>query len=379
MPILVAGPPEEQAELRQCLGRAGFPMVCLASSIEDVEEALGLWNPLAPATSMDLVILGCGLPQAGVLTLCREIRRWDRWSGLSVVVMADEQGRPEPDASFDAGATEWISGSLDRPENLARIRRAVKVNETASHSQKVERQREEELSLARLVQRRVLSKPIYTDSIEIEAEYIPHGALSGDMYFWCEISPGRYGILLTDVMGHGPSASLACMALRTIMHALVTRVVDPVVVLEEMEKHIHLVHPHSATALYVVIDTVNHTVEYANAGHPPGLLLQASGRIDVMERTALPLGFDLPGRPQKRILPLEVPARLVLYTDGLVEQKGCSIRSGITQLQERLGALRRLGTSQFIAATVMAFNKHLAVDDDLTLITVTVRESSPQQ
>jgi len=372
MPILVAAGSAKQQALCRSLAEAGLPGLITASSAAEATEILALCDPFAPLSPFDLILLDHSLPDADLLSLCHRIRNRDQSREVSIVILTDEHGVPGPVESFHAGATEWVSGEVGRPEALARIRRALELKLAASRQRNERQQYDEDLALARKVQRGVLSPPYYTDSIEIDAAYVPSQSLSGDMYYWCQISPGRYGVLLTDVMGHGLSASLVCMALRTVMHGLVTRVVDPVKVLDELERHIRILRPNSATALYVVIDTITKTVEYANAGHPPGLLLQASGRVDLLERTAVPLGFDLAVRPRKQVLPLESPARIVLYTDGLVEERGRSIRVGIDTLKQQLVELQRQGTRQFIASTIMGFNKLLETSDDVTLIAISL-------
>jgi anti-sigma regulatory factor (Ser/Thr protein kinase) len=78
---------------------------------------------------------------------------------------------------------------------------------------------------------------------------------------------------------------------------------------------------------------------YANAGHPPPLVLGADGTPrSLKDSLSVPLGaLDVPGYTEATAR-LEPGASLVLYTDGLVEQRDQLIDAGIQRLEEALTA-----------------------------------------
>jgi sigma-B regulation protein RsbU (phosphoserine phosphatase) len=60
-------------------------------------------------------------------------------------------------------------------------------------------------------------------------------------------------------------------------------------------------------------------VRYLNAGHNPGFLLRAAGRVDELPSGGVPLGL-LPGsRYQMRETSLEPGDLLCIYSDGITE------------------------------------------------------------
>ena len=88
-------------------------------------------------------------------------------------------------------------------------------------------------------------------------------------------------------------------------------------------------------------------MRWSNAGHPPPLLVTATGTVTVLEGSAgndLLLGFD-PGtdRNENEVL-LPVGGTLVLYTDGLVERRTQVVDDGIARLAGHLAELARDGT-----------------------------------
>jgi serine phosphatase RsbU (regulator of sigma subunit) len=81
-------------------------------------------------------------------------------------------------------------------------------------------------------------------------------------------------------------------------------------------------------------------LSWTNAGHPPPLLLERPGgrpeRLATQDRLLWP---GLTGRPrtsQHRLLP--PGATLLLYTDGLIEQRGGDIDSAIDRTAAALAA-----------------------------------------
>src|SRR5690349_14512684 len=87
-----------------------------------------------------------------------------------------------------------------------------------------------------------------------------------------------------------------------------------------------------------------HTLRWTNAGHPPPLLRHPDGRTDLLAtRPDLIVGVD-DSRPRgDHALLLEPGSTVLLYTDGLIEQRGTGrhIDDGV----ERLTAdLLRLGS-----------------------------------
>ncbi|MBZ4317281.1 SpoIIE family protein phosphatase, partial [Mycobacterium tuberculosis] len=89
-----------------------------------------------------------------------------------------------------------------------------------------EEERAEELHLATYVQRSVLSKPLLQEHIQITGEFHPSHELSGDLFYWNQISPSQYAVFIMDVVGHGISSALVSMSIRSLLRGLFTNVQD---------------------------------------------------------------------------------------------------------------------------------------------------------
>jgi serine phosphatase RsbU (regulator of sigma subunit) len=90
---------------------------------------------------------------------------------------------------------------------------------------------------------------------------------------------------------------------------------------------------HMATVLLVHVDPARERLTYASAGHLPGLLVAPDGRARFLEGGASTplLAFQSGGEPGTASL--EPGARLVLYTDGLVERRTEPIDESLERLR----------------------------------------------
>jgi anti-sigma regulatory factor (Ser/Thr protein kinase) len=89
-----------------------------------------------------------------------------------------------------------------------------------------------------------------------------------------------------------------------------------------------------ATLLYLVMDEDHGTVTFASAGHVPPLVISPEGEAEYLATSPNPpLGvFESPQHTEKRAK-LAPGSTIVLYTDGLVEERGVSIDQGLEALR----------------------------------------------
>jgi anti-sigma regulatory factor (Ser/Thr protein kinase) len=89
-----------------------------------------------------------------------------------------------------------------------------------------------------------------------------------------------------------------------------------------------------ATLLYLVLEPDKGSVCFANAGHVPPLVIGPNGEADYLASASNPpLGvFDSPSHTEN-VTELAPGSTIVLYTDGLVEERGVSIDQGLEALR----------------------------------------------
>ena len=88
-----------------------------------------------------------------------------------------------------------------------------------------------------------------------------------------------------------------------------------------------------ATVVCAVVDLVEQTITYSNAGHPPPLLVHNETTIWLDEALATPLAVGDPTRDEARVR-VQPGDLFVLYTDGLVERPGEILDEGLQRLAD---------------------------------------------
>src|SRR5437773_723535 len=93
-----------------------------------------------------------------------------------------------------------------------------------------------------------------------------------------------------------------------------------------------LLRKEMATVLYLVFDPDSWSVRFANAGHPPPLVISPVGQAALLEGGAPPLGSSPLTVYGEHIAAIAPGATIILFTDGLVEVRGESLDAGLARL-----------------------------------------------
>ena len=242
--------------------------------------------------------------------------------------------------ALDVGGIDYIMKPINKIDLLARIRVGLRLKyEKDWHKMQDEKIRNE-LDLSMQVQSSLLSEPVVNDHLTIKASYLPANKLAGDMYYFHRIDDKRYGIILLDMMGHGISASLVCMFISSVLRDAIRKHTDPVAVINEMNhwmsvlnKKENQVH-YYFTAIYMVIDTEQKTLEYVNAGHPPGFALMDNDKVVSLSKGTCPVGFFTEMKIEKTVIRYEDNIQILIFTDGVMEAIDREGTDGLDVLKE---------------------------------------------
>jgi serine phosphatase RsbU (regulator of sigma subunit) len=126
------------------------------------------------------------------------------------------------------------------------------------------------------------------------------------------------------------------------------------------------------TFAVVEIDVGKGTAVVTNAAHPP-LFVTGQGVREVL-LPALPIGFTWPHPPPSSTLELVPGARLIFYSDGLVEALDPSDEQfGYQRLQHLLSDNLELATEELLNKLLSELSLHTSgrpLDDDLTILII---------
>jgi serine phosphatase RsbU (regulator of sigma subunit)/anti-sigma regulatory factor (Ser/Thr protein kinase) len=208
------------------------------------------------------------------------------------------------------------------------------------NARRYSRERATALTLQRSMLPTGLTAP---SSIEIRHRYLPGNQLievGGDWYESIALPGGRVALIVGDVAGHGVRAAVTMGRLRTALQTIVNLELSPAAGLQQLDALMHEIgdrEPAFATCAYAVYDATDGTCEIASAGHLPPLLLRSDGTSEFLDvPPAPPLGVG-EGVIETRTFSVEDGSILVLYTDGLVENRGQDIDDGLLRLRGVFG------------------------------------------
>ena len=173
--------------------------------------------------------------------------------------------------------------------------------------------------------------------LEMAARYQPGGPradVGGDWYDAIALEGGQVGLAMGDVVGHGLEAASLMGQLRNALRAYALEEHPPGLVVEKLDTLVQsLEQGRMATLLYLVVDADLSRATFASAGHLPPLLVGPDGNARFVEEAAsVPLGV-MPGGYDEAVVDIEPGSTLVLYTDGLVEERGEPIDDGLERLR----------------------------------------------
>jgi sigma-B regulation protein RsbU (phosphoserine phosphatase) len=182
---------------------------------------------------------------------------------------------------------------------------------------------EEELALARRIQETLLPAELpQLAGFELYARNIPSRRVSGDLYQALLRRDGAECVLfVADVAGKGVAASLLAAAVEALAAGPLEDGAAPADVCARVSRLLYDRTPQEkyATAFLAAIEAGSGRVDYANAGHNPGLVVRAGGEVEKLGPTGVPLGI-LPGVTYRAAsLTLAPGDTLVVYTDGITE------------------------------------------------------------
>lgn len=180
--------------------------------------------------------------------------------------------------------------------------------------------------------------------------------VGGDFYDLFEMDGCRVGIIVGDVAGKGLNAAALTATVKDTIRAHALGVAaSPAQTLQLTNELLFRSTPAESfvTVWFGVLDASTGELEYANAGHPPALLLRPDGSIAQADPTGSLLGAmdGIVIGPVGKLY-LGADDMLILYTDGLIEARNGAEFFGEDRLAEAVRGLSGMAPDEGAAALV---------------------------
>lgn len=235
-----------------------------------------------------------------------------------------------------------------------------------------------ELALASAVQRTLLARTASAGAFfEVVAASLPCRAIGGDFVEYRDLASGAFGLAVGDVSGKGPAAALIAAMLQGMFSLIDDAQMTPGDVVARLNRALYqrAVAPRYATFFYGILEPGGRLI-YSNAGHPPPLLINASG-VQPLTAGGPILGvFDRMTFPCSTVT-LAPGDTLVCYSDGVTDAEAPDGAAyGIDRLIEATRAQETARPQAFVdglLARIREFSDTASPTDDATVAVLRYR------
>ncbi|MBO2449822.1 SpoIIE family protein phosphatase [Actinomadura barringtoniae] len=252
----------------------------------------------------------------------------------------------------------------------------------AATRQELKRERRriaEERHIAVELQRAILPLPRgprQLPGLQVAVRYLPAQSqtrVGGDWYEASALADDEVFLAIGDVSGHGLAAAAAMARMRNALSGLACTGASPDQLLRWLNRLLMQRHQ-SLTASVIAgrFDPVSRTLTWAQAGHPPPVLLR-DGKAEMLDT---PDGVLLGALDEPPLAladtRLEPGDLLLFYTDGLVERRDRDLTDGFRVLREAAEAHSDASPDLLIDRVLQAVGA-ANPNDDTCLLAVQIR------
>lgn len=184
-----------------------------------------------------------------------------------------------------------------------------------------------DLMRAAKMQEQILPPPLTLPWVTVAGKLRPAWELGGDFYL-CEVmGKNKVFFAIGDIEGKGIAAAMTMAKITAIISNLCKECNSLDKLLEKANQHFCKVETTLVTVLVGTLTRLEQEkvlLTYAKAGHENGILIHGNGALAELSASGLPLGVLCSETYEERSLIIRAGAKLLFYTDGLVDARNSS-------------------------------------------------------
>ncbi len=301
----------------------------------------------ANAIPPDLILLDIKMPEIDGYEVCARLKANEKTQKIPVIFLSALDDVEDKIKGFACGGVDYITKPFHPEEVIVRVQTHLDLKfsrERLEASYQIiktqQEQIETELEQAQQTQLAILPKALpQIPKAQIFSKFVPTQQVGGDIYQIFELDPGKYGIMIADVTGHGIPAALISFMVSGIFKdtpktdkstSLTIKLLNQALIGQMPERKF-------ASMFYGVYDSAAQTLLYTNAGHPPGLIIRTSTN-EILELHTDGAFIGVFSNQQsffeEKTFQLVPGDKLLLYTDGLIDIFGDKAKKrGISRIE----------------------------------------------
>lgn len=209
---------------------------------------------------------------------------------------------------------------------------------------------EKQIMIAQKIQLALLPEKVPSiNGATLSFRYQPMMKVGGDLIDFYNKNEKELTAFICDVSGHGvPAAFLATMAKMALQDCYDNKL-SPSESITRLYKSLKgKLSDHFLSATFCAINLETGIMRFANAGHLPLILVDASGKTTLLESKGRVINEHFPPNPVESEVQLKEHDKVILYTDGVIEARN--------KEKELFGTdrLRELSTKYYdVSATIL--------------------------
>jgi serine phosphatase RsbU (regulator of sigma subunit) len=316
-----------QRALEQILLAGGLDVVVASEG----ERAL----EIVRAGDVDLILLDVVLPGHDGFEIMGRLRALPDAGEIPVVFIAPAHEEGDRSKRYEPAAVDYVTTPFNEHEVLSRVRAQLRIRQLAAslaraNAQLVERQEvmAENLKVAADIQKTLLPQvSLDLPTLTSASLFQPSMQIAGDTFNFVKVGDSLVAGWLADVSGHGVASSLLAVSINQRLASAAGLLSDgadlsPANVMRQLDRE----YPFERYGKYfslilVLIDVDTGVVRYSSAGHPPPFIARANGSVVRLEVGGPVIGMGFEIEFEEGEAQLEPGDRLVLYSDGVIEDE----------------------------------------------------------
>ena len=326
---------------------------------------------LCHAHRPDLILLDVMMPGETGFETCAKLKSDPATAGIPIIFLSALDDVKSKVAGLKIGGVDYVAKPVHGEEVLARVRVHLRIGETNRALVRLHRERLEQL---RDAQRAILVRPESCPEAGFAVYYKPLEEAGGDFYDVIPIGPDVFAYFVADISGHGVSAAFLTSAVKALLRQYAGPMFSPEDTMRSVDSVMRQMmgEEQYLTACYARLNRHTRRLSVISAGHPPLILVGASGQAQVAKMDSDPLGVFSSAVLTRKDLRVSRGDRFFLYSDGLIESgAGGGRRDGLEQLVNACVRHRTLPLAEAAAAIAGELRPEAGkVDDDLLLLAV---------
>lgn len=327
---------------------------------------------LASENVPDLILLDIIMPGEDGFEVIQSLKRESTTSRIPVIFLSGVSEIDSKVKGFSLGAVDYILKPFHPKEVLARVRIHLKLS-VATNS--LIASQAEKLKQVEKAQSDLLVSPSQLPNAVFGVSYESLYEAGGDFYDVLPISEHIYGYCVADFSGHDISTSYLTASMKALLKQNCTPLYQPNESMKLVNDVLAEILPMGKylTSVYVRLNRKTNQLTIINSAHPPAVFIPAEGPVKLIRLDGDILGMFKDAIFGEITLDVKKGDRILLYSDGLVEEEKAVWTKGAEKLVEISDNLRNADIKELPELIKKAvFEQMDKPEDDVVIMAIEV-------